>query len=165
MPDQVVIILGSRSDLTKLEESNALNILREVGISYKVSILSAHRNPVDLMSYSQRKDREGTLVFIGAASMNAALPGVIAAHIPHKPVIGVPLASEGFPNALDATLAMTRMPPGKPVLVCPGFQNAAISACQIIGLFDQTVSKKLQVYLTENQKKPEMDILSSQEEQ
>lgn len=158
---QVVVILGSSSDKPALEKAGFVEILGEVGVSYEVSVISAHRNSDELEEYCRRKEREGTLVFAGAAGMAGALPGAIAALVASRPVIGIPLPSEGYPDANDAFLAMYRMPPGKPVAVC-SLPNAALLACQIVALTSEEVYDRLTDYLAEHQRKPEFAILSSE---
>lgn len=158
---QVVVILGSRSDLGSLEKAQFCEVLKQVGVSYEVSIISAHRNPEELGQYCNRKRAGGALVFVGVAGMAAALPGAIAALVPDLPVIGVPLPSEGYPDAMDALLAMYRMPPGRPVAVC-SFVNAAVLACQMVALGDRTtIRSNLSVYLAGHVKPPEFGVMLS----
>ncbi len=145
---QVVIILGSESDLGIVKESKMLEVLDEIGVSWELSIISAHRNSEELQNYCMEKykypcrgradkDKDAE-VFIGVAGMAAALPGVIASHVRCCPVIGVPLVSSDIPSGLDALYSMVRMPAGVPVAVPgigkPGLYNAALLACQIIAL-------------------------------
>ena len=158
---QVVVILGSRSDRPKFEDSGFLGVLNAMGISYEVSIISAHRNPGELEEYCLNRYLDGALVFVGIAGMAAALPGAIAAQVPDRPVIGVPLPSDGFPDGRDALLAMYRMPPGKPVAVC-GLANAGLLVAQLIGISNEEVRELLNDYLEQNQRKPEIGIISSE---
>lgn len=157
---QVVVILGSRSDLKRFEESGFCLVLDEIAVTYEVSIISAHRNPDELTEYCRNRELGGALVFVGIAGMAAALPGAIAALVITRPVIGVPLPSEGFPDGMDALLAMYRMPPGKPVAVC-SLANAALLACQMVALSDREVRDNLTTYLVEHERDPEIGILSS----
>ena len=157
---QVIVILGSTSDREVFEKSGFCSVLDEVGITYEVSIISAHRNPDELEQYCRATDLDDTLVFVGVAGMAAALPGAIAALVASRPVIGVPLPSEGYPNAQDAFLAMYRMPPGKPVAVC-GLANLAPLVCQIVALRDEEIFDSWTTYLAEHRREPQLRILSS----
>jgi phosphoribosylaminoimidazole carboxylase PurE protein len=114
----VSVVLGSDSDISTME--SGLKVLEEFGIGYEMRILSAHRTPEDLVAYvREATDEKGVKVFIAAAGMSAALPGVIGAHT-YLPVIGVPVAS-GAMAGLDALLAISQMPPGG-----PGFWRCSI---------------------------------------
>jgi 5-(carboxyamino)imidazole ribonucleotide mutase len=74
-------------------------------------------------------------VFVAAAGMAAALPGVVAAHTT-LPVLGVPMETR-LAGGLDSLLSMVQMPGGIPVGVLAvgkaGAVNAAILATQILG--------------------------------
>ena len=164
MPD-VCIILGSDNDLKAVEESEMLNTLRVIGVSYELSVISAHRHPEELRQYVREQVDGGTLVFIGIAGMAAHLAGAIAAwSYGHRPVIGVPLVAEEL-QGLDALLSMVRMPPGRPVLVTgigkSGLQNAAIAACQILALKEPWVAERLPQYFKANTKPVEWRIHQS----
>ena len=80
-------------------------------------------------------ESRGVEVFIAAAGMAAALPGVVAAHTT-RPVLGVPMESK-LAGGLDSLLSMVQMPGGIPVGVLAvgkaGAVNAAILAAQILG--------------------------------
>lgn len=132
---QVVIVLGSESDLALFKESAVQEILDKTKISYEVSIISADRHHKKLRSYCLRKLKEGTSVFIGAAGMLPVLPGSIASIIEFKrPVFCIPLDK-------DTAKAMALKPSGAPVPVAgigkAGLDNAALSACQILSLKDE----------------------------
>lgn len=163
----IEIILGSKSDLPMLEKSKLTDILTKAGISWKLSVISAHRNLEELQNYCRQTLKEDVQIFIAVAGMAAALPGTIAAITRgHVPVIGVALeASDGFLSGVDALLSMVRMPPGIPVITAgigkPGLKNAALIACQIIGLNQPEARTFLEKYLTENNKPTEIDIQHS----
>ena len=84
----VGVLAGSKSDVPKLEKGMA--ILEELGVAYKVSICSAHRDPDRLRATVANWENEGAIAFICAAGLAAHLPGVVAS-LTLKPVIGVPL--------------------------------------------------------------------------
>lgn len=157
---QTAIIAGSESDRPIIDASEMLIMAKEMTITYELSYLSAHRHPEELREYCRHRAKNGTLVFIGTASMQAALAGAIAAATEAQcPVIGVPLiASDNFMGGLDALLSMVRMPSPIPVNVPGvgkvGLKLAIIAAAQIIALVDQEVRTNLQVYLVKNWKDP-----------
>ena len=136
----VAIVMGSSSDaelLTKAEEQ-----LKAFGVDYETNVLSAHRAPDALVDYVREADARGAAVFICAAGMAAALPGVVAAHTT-KPVIGVPVESGGL-GGLDSLLSIVQMPKGVPVaaVAVNGAQNAALLAVQIMAIADADLAKK-----------------------
>lgn len=163
---EVVIILGSKSDRQIVEESGMLDILNESGVDWELSVISAHRNPKELANYCREKVDEA-FVFIGVASMSAALPGSIAAYTQGKKlVIGVPLPSPEFPDAMDALLSMVRMPSGRPVAVVgigkAGLRNAAILACQVIALGDSEMGDRFFQMMDKTNPPAQIALMSSE---
>ena len=75
--------------------------------------MSAHREPDTVADYCRNARMRGLKVIIAGAGLNAALPGLAAAHT-DLPVIGVPLSSRAVSAAggLDAILSVVQMPPG-----------------------------------------------------
>jgi 5-(carboxyamino)imidazole ribonucleotide mutase len=142
-----VVILGSQSDKTSFDDVGFTQTLRFIGISYEVSIMSVYRNLDEIKEYCSQRDLEkDTVVLVGIAGMSAALPGIMAAIVPSRPIMGVPLPSDGFSHAGDAILSMYRMPLGKPVSVC-NFANAALFAFQIVAVTNSKIRKNLDEYL------------------
>jgi 5-(carboxyamino)imidazole ribonucleotide mutase len=146
---KIQIILGSKSDMSVAEK--AQKILDEFGVSYDITVASAHRTPDFLKDVVGKSNAD---VFIGIAGLSAALPGSIAAHTT-KPVIGVPVS--GKVN-LDAILSIIQMPPGIPVAAVglDRGDNAALLAIEILALKDKKLTKKLEDY----RKKMRKEILS-----
>jgi len=136
---KIQIIMGSSSDQAVVEK--VTQILEEFGVSYEVTVASAHRTPDVLEKLVKGSDAD---VFIGIAGLSAALPGVIASHTV-KPVIGVPVS--GKVN-LDAILSIIQMPPGIPVgaVGLDRGENAALLAVQILAVHDKKLQKKLEEY-------------------
>ncbi len=130
----VAVIMGSISDSEFLKPCT--DTLRELGISYELKVLSAHRDPDRLLKYVKEAEEKGVQVFIAAAGGAAHLPGVIASHT-LKPVIGVPVPSS-FLSGLDSLLSIVQMPSGIPVATVAvgkaGPVNAAVLACRILSL-------------------------------
>jgi 5-(carboxyamino)imidazole ribonucleotide mutase len=128
----VGIVMGSESDRAVMEKAGTE--LEDRGISYEIQVMSAHRSPDLVATYSKEARSRGLRVIIAGAGLSAALPGVVAAHT-DLPVIGVPLAAKtGVMNGLDALLSVAQMPPGVPV-ACVGVdnaRNAAVLAARIL---------------------------------
>lgn len=146
MKPQVLIIMGSDSDLPVVEEAG--KILKEFGISYEMTIASAHRTPERVRRLSTGAEKRGIEVIIAAAGAAAHLAGVVAAHT-ILPVVGVPINSSPL-QGFDSLLSMVQMPPGVPVATMAigkaGAKNAAIFAAQIIGKRDKRIIRKLNNY-------------------
>ena len=141
---QVAIIIASDSDLPVM--SGAVKILEEFGVSYDLTISSAHRSPQKTVEYVKNAHQQGVKVIIAGASLAAHLAGSVAAHFP-LPVIGVPLKS-GALDGLDALLATVQMPPGIPVatVAVDGAKNAGLLAVQILATGNNELEKKLVAY-------------------
>lgn len=143
----VGIVLGSDSDLPVMEES--ARILRDFGVSYEMTIASAHRSPELAADYARTAEERGLAVIISGAGMAAHLPGVLAAYT-CLPVIGVPLKG-GALNGLDALYSIVQMPPGVPVaaVAVDGARNAALLAIQILSVKDEKLRQKFWEYKKE----------------
>jgi phosphoribosylaminoimidazole carboxylase PurE protein len=143
---KVAVLMGSKSDLTVMEECSA--ILRQFGIIHEMRILSAHRTPSEVIRFSVQAQEEGFSVIIAGAGMAAHLAGVIAAHT-LLPVIGVPIDSSSL-GGLDALLSMVQMPPGIPVATVgigkAGARNAALLAIEMLSFKDNSLQERLRQY-------------------
>lgn len=141
---RVAIVIGSKSDADVMVECSA--VLKELGVSCETRVLSAHRSPDRLREFVLEAPSRGVEVFVAAAGMAAALPGVIAAHTT-LPVIGVPIAKAGM-SGLDALLSISQMPPGVPVacMALNGARNAGLFAAAILALQDKAVASALDRY-------------------
>jgi len=146
MKPQVLIVIGSDSDIPIMGEAG--KILKELRISYTMTIASAHRTPERTIRLASRAEEEGVEVIIAGAGMAAHLAGVLASHT-ILPVIGVPIESSPL-NGLDSLLSTVQMPPGIPVATVAigkaGAQNAAILSAQIISRKDFKLAKRLKEY-------------------
>ena len=107
----VGVIMGSHSDLPTMQD--AVEILREFGVPHEVDVVSAHRTPEKLMTYSRSASDRGLQVIIAGAGGAAHLPGMVAAMTP-LPVIGVPIKTSTL-NGQDSLLSIVQMPRGVPV--------------------------------------------------
>ena len=143
MSPLVSIIMGSTSDLPVMEK--AAKFLDDMEVPFELQALSAHRTPSEVEAFAREAEGRGLKVIIAAAGMAAALPGVIAAQTT-VPVIGVPI--KGMLDGLDALLSIVQMPPGIPVATVGvnGAQNAAVLACEILALTDETLAARMRDY-------------------
>jgi len=143
---KVAIIVGSDSDLPVIE--NATKVLDDFNILYSLNVASAHRSPEYVKQCVRLAERSGAKVFIAAAGMSAALPGVVASETA-LPVIGIPLEGKSL-SGLDALFSIVQMPPGIPVgtvaLGKPGATNAAVLAAEILALSDSSLKNKIKNY-------------------
>lgn len=144
MKPVVSIIMGSTSDLPVMEK--AMKFLDDMEVPFEVNALSAHRTPDAVEAFAKNAAGRGIKVIIAGAGMAAALPGVIAASTT-LPVIGVPIKG-GVLDGVDALYSILQMPPGIPVatVAINGAMNAAILACQMMALGDETMAKKMSEY-------------------
>jgi 5-(carboxyamino)imidazole ribonucleotide mutase len=140
---QVGIIMGSTSDWPTMEKAEEM--LKTLGVSYEVKVVSAHRTPDLLFEYAETASDRGLQVIIGGAGGAAHLPGMVAAKT-HLPVLGVPVKSKTL-NGIDSLLSIAQMPAGIAVgtlaIGAAGAANAGILAGQIIALNDSDVRAKL----------------------
>jgi len=138
---KVLILMGSKSDLSIMEKTSAL--LDEYGVPNKTLIRSAHRTPEATVQAVRDAEAAGCQVFICAAGMAAHLAGVVASKTV-KPVIGVPIAA-GPLQGQDALLSTVMMPPDIPVATVGinGAKNAGILAVQMLAQNDEALAQKL----------------------
>lgn len=143
----VGIVMGSDSDLPVMKK--ACEILDGFGVSYDVTIASAHRTPQKLADFVAAEEAKGASVFIAGAGMAAALPGVVAS-MTLRPVIGVPLSGAKL-DGMDALLSIVQMPSGIPVatVAIDGTKNAAYLAVEIGALSDEDLYNKYKAYREE----------------
>ena len=141
----VGIIMGSESDLRVM--AAAAEVLKELGVPYELSIVSAHRTPQRMFEYAQTARDRGLKVIVAGAGGAAHLPGMVAS-LTTLPVIGVPVKSSNSMDGWDSVLSILQMPGGVPVatVALDGAKNAGILAAQIIGTYDGQVAGALQRY-------------------
>ena len=144
----VLILMGSDSDAPVM--SAAGEVLTEFGVTWEMTVASAHRSPARVMSLVEGAPGRGVKVFIVGAGAAAHLAGVVAAHST-LPVIGVPIDSSAL-KGMDALLSTVQMPPGVPVATVaigkPGATNAGVLAVQMMALADQKLATRLREYKT-----------------
>ncbi len=158
MEPQVGIIMGSKSDLPVMQA--AADVLTELGVSYELTVVSAHRTPERMFDYAKEAKARGLRTIIAGAGGAAHLPGMVAS-LTTLPVIGVPVKSSNSIDGWDSVLSILQMPGGVPVatVALNGAKNAGILAAQMIGAFDEAISDKLAHY-KETMKEKVMNSLS-----
>ena len=141
---QVGIVMGSDSDMPVM--SKAADFLEQMGISYDMRIISAHREPDVFFEYAKTAEEKGFKVIIAGAGMAAHLPGMCAAIFP-MPVIGIPMSSTVL-DGQDALYSIVQMPPGIPVatVAINGGKNAGILAAKILAASDNELLDKIKKF-------------------
>lgn len=145
MNPRVGIIMGSKSDLPIMQE--AADALKELGVAYELTVVSAHRTPHRMMEYAESARSRGLQVIIAGAGGAAHLPGMVAS-LTTLPVIGVPVKSSNSIDGWDSVLSILQMPGGIPVatVALNGGKNAGILAAEIIGSTNAIIAQNLQKY-------------------
>ena len=144
MNDRVAIIMGSISDRETMEK--AAEALDELGISYEMKVLSAHRTPDLLFEYIAQVEEKGFKVIIAGAGGAAHLPGVIASKT-LLPVIGVPVETKAL-GGLDSLLSIVQMPGGIPVATVGigNAKNAGLLAAHILAIENSKIRERIKDY-------------------
>jgi 5-(carboxyamino)imidazole ribonucleotide mutase len=155
MSAKIGIIMGSKSDLHIMQD--AADVLKELGVDYEITVVSAHRTPDRMFSYAKSAADRGLKVIIAGAGGAAHLPGMVAS-LTHLPVIGVPIKSSNSIDGWDSVLSILQMPNGIPVatVALNAAKNAGILAAQILSTGDE--------YITQNLIKYKADLASKVEE-
>ena len=141
----VSIIMGSDSDLPVMQK--AADILKQLEVPFKMTIVSAHRTPTRMFDFAQNAHLRGTKVIIAGAGGAAHLPGMVAAISP-LPVIGVPVKSSNSIDGWDSILSILQMPEGIPVATVArnAARNAGILAAQILATSDAALQGRVIQY-------------------
>lgn len=138
----VGIIMGSDSDLPVMK--NAADFLKELGVSFEMTVVSAHRTPTRMVEYASSARERGIKVIIAGAGGAAHLPGMVAS-LTALPVIGVPIKSSNSIDGWDSILSILQMPNGIPVatVALNGAKNAGILAASILASSDDEIYDRL----------------------
>lgn len=154
MSIQVGIIMGSKSDLHIMQD--AADILKEFGVEYEMTVVSAHRTPERMFNYAKEAASRGLKVIIAGAGGAAHLPGMVAS-ISVLPVIGVPVKSSNSIDGWDSILSILQMPNGIPVatVALNAAKNAGLLAAQILATANVDLAGKMQAYKDDLRKKVE----------
>lgn len=140
----VLIIMGSDSDLPVMSE--AAKVLEEIGVSFDLTVVSAHRTPTRMYDFAKEAAEKGYKSIIAGAGGAAHLPGMVAS-LTTLPVIGVPVKSSNM-SGIDSLYSIVQMPPGIPVatMAINGAKNAGILAARMIGAHSDEVQNKVAKY-------------------
>jgi 5-(carboxyamino)imidazole ribonucleotide mutase len=142
----VGIIMGSTSDWPTM--SKAATVLRDFGIAYEAKVVSAHRTPELLFTYSTSARARGLKCIIAGAGGAAHLPGMASA-ITTVPVLAVPVQSRVL-NGIDSLLSIVQMPAGIPTATFAigeaGATNAGLFAVSLLAMSDETLAAQLANY-------------------
>jgi 5-(carboxyamino)imidazole ribonucleotide mutase len=151
----VGIIMGSNSDWPTL--SKAAETLKLFGIAFESRVVSAHRTPDLLFSYSKEARGRGLKCIIAGAGGAAHLPGMASA-LTTIPVLAVPVKSRAL-SGVDSLLSIVQMPAGIPTATFAigeaGAVNAALFAVAMLAMNDEPLAEKLAKYRQELREKVE----------
>ena len=132
---KVGIVMGSDSDMPIM--AKAADVLKELGIDFDMTIISAHREPEEFFAYAKGAEEKGYKVIIAGAGKAAHLPGMCAAIFP-MPVIGIPMKTSDL-GGVDSLYSIVQMPTGIPVatVAINGAANAGILAAKMLATSDK----------------------------
>lgn len=149
----VLIVMGSDSDLDQV--TPAWQVLESLGVSYEVTVASAHRSPERVITLAKSARDRGFGVILAAAGGAAHLAGVVAANTT-LPVVAIPVAI-GTLGGVDALLSAVQMPGGVPIasVGIGGARNAGFFAAAILSATDQALHARLEAFRQEQAKKVE----------
>jgi phosphoribosylaminoimidazole carboxylase len=108
----VAIIMGSDSDLPVMKAG--AEILKNFGVDFEVTIVSAHRTPDRMNTFAKEARARGLKAIIAGAGGAAHLPGMVAAMCT-LPVIGVPVRGSVL-DGVDSLHSIVQMPVSSPVI-------------------------------------------------
>jgi len=143
-PPVVGVIMGSDSDLPAMAPAAA--VLREFGVAFEVTIVSAHRTPDRLVDYARGARARGIRVIIAGAGGAAHLPGMVAALTP-LPVVGVPIPLRHL-DGVDSLHSILQMPKGVPVatVAIGNAANGALLAVRMLGVAEGELLDQMEAY-------------------
>jgi len=142
MPSQIVILMGSKGDLSHAQ--SVAKTLKALEISYEMRVCSAHKATRRLMEILEEyENRQEPLVYITIAGRSNALSAVIDANT-RFPVIACPPYSDRF-GGMDI-LSSLRLPSGiaSPTILEP--EGAALLAAKILALSDTQLQSRIHDY-------------------
>jgi 5-(carboxyamino)imidazole ribonucleotide mutase len=146
---KVAVIMGSKSDWPTMQEATA--IMDRLGVEYEVEVVSAHRTPDKLMSFSAAAADRGIEVIIAGAGGAAHLPGMVASKT-RLPVLGVPVQSKAL-SGVDSLYSIVQMPRGVAVgslaIGGAGAFNAGLLACQMLANNDPELARRVEDFRSE----------------
>src|SRR6476469_4729577 len=139
----VGVVMGSQSDWDVMQ--HAVRVLKDFGVAYEASVVSAHRTPDLMFDYAEKARDRGLLCIIAGAGGAAHLPGMIASKTT-LPVLGVPVPSRHLAGQ-DSLYSIVQMPKGIPVATFAigeaGAANAGLFAVSLLAGNDRALQEKL----------------------
>ncbi len=149
MKAKVAIIMGSKSDWATMK--NAADVLDKLEVAYHVEVVSAHRTPDKLFSFSEQAVDNGYQVIIAGAGGAAHLPGMVASKT-RLPVLGVPVQSRAL-SGVDSLYSIVQMPKGVAVgtlaIGDAGAYNAGLYSAQILANQDAELAARIEQFRSE----------------
>lgn len=141
---KVGIIMGSDSDLEVMSES--AKVLEEFGVTFEMTVASAHRAPNLVHQYAVEAPIRGNKIIIAGAGGSFHLAGVLASLSP-LPVIAIPIKAKSL-EGLDSLLSAVNMPPGVPVATVGinAGKNAGLLAVEMLAISDKELEDKMISY-------------------
>jgi 5-(carboxyamino)imidazole ribonucleotide mutase len=142
MTPQVIIIMGSKGDLSHAQ--SVAKTLKALEIGYQMRVCSAHKATSRLLDILKEYEQQpGSLVYITIAGRSNALSAVIDANT-RFPVIACPPYSDRF-GGMDI-LSSLRLPSGiaSPTILEP--EGAALLAAKILALGDEQLRQRVERY-------------------
>src|SRR5579875_3705817 len=146
MPSQIIIIMGSKGDLSHAQAVG--KTLKALEISYEMRVCSAHKATQRLLEMLRDYNRQAAagqqpLIYITIAGRSNALSAVVDANTRY-PVIACPPYSERF-GGMDI-LSSLRLPSGiaSPTILEP--EGAALLAAKMLALCDQQLARRVEQY-------------------
>jgi 5-(carboxyamino)imidazole ribonucleotide mutase len=143
---KVGVVMGSQSDWDVMQ--HAARVLKDFGVPYEASVVSAHRTPDAMFEYAESARERGLACIIAGAGGAAHLPGMIAAKTT-VPVLGVPVPSRHLAGQ-DSLYSIVQMPKGIPVATFAigeaGAANAGLFAVSLLAANDADLVRKLAEY-------------------
>ena len=149
--------MGSQSDLPVMEA--AAEVLKELGVPFELTVVSAHRTPERMVRYAQSARERGLKVIIAGAGGAAHLPGMVASLTP-LPVIGVPVKSSNSIDGWDSILSILQMPGGIPVATVALNQskNAGLLAARMLGTGQPELLDRMENFQKAQREKVEASV-------
>jgi len=141
MPSQVIIIMGSKGDLSHAQA--VAKTLKALEISCEMRVCSAHKATQRLLQILQEYEQQGPLVYITIAGRSNALSAVVDANTRYT-VIACPPYSDHF-GGMDV-LSSLRLPSGIASPTILEAEGAALLAAKILALTDEQLMSRLISY-------------------
>jgi 5-(carboxyamino)imidazole ribonucleotide mutase len=138
----VGVLAASPSELPIMRQAGL--ILEKFDVPHEVRIMSSSRNPDLADEYARMAFERGVKVVICSTGLSGHLAAAVAARTV-LPVIGVPISSAPQMVGNEALAITAQMPRGVPIATVgvDAAVNAAILACQILGVADEEIQAKL----------------------